>query len=147
MLLMTNQNDVASRVKAARIAAGLTQEQLAARAGVVTSTISKIERGVSDSPDLETLRGLAEAIGINVRELLPPLQEAGTGALESTYDSLIAFMASPFGQTMTDVERGVLASLALPPGEEPSEVLYQQLLVAYRLSRHLPPNKARSTAS
>jgi transcriptional regulator with XRE-family HTH domain len=147
MLVMANQNDLASRLRGARLALRLTQEQLAAKAGVVVSTISKIERGVSDSPDLETIQRLAVALAIDTTELLPPTRESGERFPPPSYASLLAFAASPFGQTMTGEERDVLESLRLPPGEEPSEVLYQQLLVAYRLSRHMPPNKAKIALS
>ncbi len=46
----------------ARRAAGLTQEELAARAGVSTDAISVLERGLTRAPHQETLHLLAEAL-------------------------------------------------------------------------------------
>ncbi len=48
-----------------RYAAGLTQEELAARAGLGVRTISNLERGVSKAPYQDTVRRLAEALGLS----------------------------------------------------------------------------------
>ena len=47
---------------AARIAAGLTQAEVAARAGTTQSAIARLESG-SVSPSIETLRKYAKAVG------------------------------------------------------------------------------------
>ncbi len=47
---------------AARIAAGLTQAEVAARAGTTQSAIARLEGG-SVSPSIETLRKYAKAVG------------------------------------------------------------------------------------
>jgi predicted ATPase/DNA-binding CsgD family transcriptional regulator/transcriptional regulator with XRE-family HTH domain len=47
-----------------RLGAGLTQEALAERAGLSVRGVSALERGVSAGPRLETLRLLAEALGL-----------------------------------------------------------------------------------
>lgn len=54
-----------------RTAAGLTQVQLAERAGVTQSHISKLERGTWE-PRLSTIMGLARALGVHPCDLLPP---------------------------------------------------------------------------
>ena len=50
--------------------AGLTQEELAEKAGVGIATIARIETGDIDAPRVSTLRKLASALGIEVRDLL-----------------------------------------------------------------------------
>ena len=52
-----------------RIARGLTQEQLAARAGISVSYVSMLQRG-QRSPPLETLEQLAKALGVKPVQLL-----------------------------------------------------------------------------
>jgi transcriptional regulator with XRE-family HTH domain len=47
---------------------GLTQEQLAERAGLSTDTIRKLERG-SFSPSFTTLRGLARGLQLSLAGL------------------------------------------------------------------------------
>src|SRR5207244_3212035 len=47
-----------------RLAAGLTQERLAERAGLSARGVQDLERGVRQAPYAETLRRLAEALGL-----------------------------------------------------------------------------------
>jgi transcriptional regulator with XRE-family HTH domain len=47
-----------------RVAAALSQEALAARAGLSTRAVSDLERGVKNRPYLDTVRRLAEALGL-----------------------------------------------------------------------------------
>jgi transcriptional regulator with XRE-family HTH domain len=53
----------AVNVRAARIAGGLTQEQLAHRAHVSLRTVANWERGETRLPNDENLHALAEALG------------------------------------------------------------------------------------
>ena len=55
----------------ARRQAGLTQAELARRAGVPQSTVAKIERGRRD-PSLSTLERLVRAAGLELRVQLAP---------------------------------------------------------------------------
>lgn len=52
---------------------GLTQEQLAERAGVSVSVIRKLERADRDSASLPTLRKLGAALGVTTVELFAPV--------------------------------------------------------------------------
>src|SRR5262245_8403920 len=54
-----------ARLKRERLARGLTQEALAARAGVSTRAISDLERGINRAPRKDTLRLLAEALELS----------------------------------------------------------------------------------
>lgn len=61
-------------IKAARIAAGLTQKQLADKLGISYVNISQLENGRSKrGPTLETLNKIAAVLGISVSALTPPL--------------------------------------------------------------------------
>lgn len=55
------------RLREVRMAAGLTQDQLAASSGIAQATISQIEGGASTTT--RTLHALAEALGVGVAEL------------------------------------------------------------------------------
>jgi transcriptional regulator with XRE-family HTH domain len=52
-------------VKEARKRAGLTQAQLAERAGTTQSVISRLERGAT-TPSMETISGLVRACGFDL---------------------------------------------------------------------------------
>lgn len=61
------QDTVARNLSAARAALGMSQEQLAASAGVSRATVNQLEGGASakGDPRLSTLVGLAAALGIS----------------------------------------------------------------------------------
>jgi predicted ATPase/DNA-binding XRE family transcriptional regulator len=56
---------VGELVRRRRIAAALSQEALAERAGLSVRAVSDLERGVHQAPRLESLRLLAEALGLD----------------------------------------------------------------------------------
>ena len=63
-------------MKQLRLEAGLTQAELAARAGVTVETVARLERvlrgrsSANSNPSLETLVRLSSALGVEVSELL-----------------------------------------------------------------------------
>jgi len=59
------------RLRFRREMAGLTQEELAARAGVSKNALGALERGASE-PRPSTIRRLAEALGCQPEELVSP---------------------------------------------------------------------------
>ena len=61
----------AARLIALRREAGLTQAQLAARAGANVTTVVKLERE-ERAPSLRMAVALAEAIGVSVEDMIPP---------------------------------------------------------------------------
>jgi transcriptional regulator with XRE-family HTH domain len=68
---------IAARVRAARCERGLTQVELASRAGLTTGTISRLERG-REPPTVSSLVRIAEAMGLELGALvgsLPPTAE------------------------------------------------------------------------
>lgn len=62
---------VGERIKAARLAAGISQNQLAKRAGVSQAGLSAIE-STTKSPNVDTLGRIANALRIPLQELLAP---------------------------------------------------------------------------
>ena len=58
-----------SLIAKARLAAGLTQEQLAARMGITQQTVANWERGARN-PKLATIRKIADALGIDWQTLI-----------------------------------------------------------------------------
>src|SRR5690242_6805320 len=55
----------AERLRQRRLAAGLTQEALAERAGVSAKAVSELERDPARAPRLDTVALLAEALGLD----------------------------------------------------------------------------------
>jgi transcriptional regulator with XRE-family HTH domain len=64
---------VRARLKAMRVERGLSQEEVAARAGMVPSTLSRLESGARRLA-LDHLAPLGEALGVEVGELLAPVR-------------------------------------------------------------------------
>lgn len=59
-------------IKTLRLAHGLTQEQLATRAGIKLTTLQKLESGVSkvSCARVETIHAIAQVLGVTVENLL-----------------------------------------------------------------------------
>ena len=65
---------IGQRVKALRTMAGLTQQELADRAGLQRTHIGRIEDGAFGS-QVETIQQVAEALGMTVDIIDPGLQD------------------------------------------------------------------------
>ena len=57
-------DDLGSTLKQLRLAAGLTQEALAEKAGISARTVSDLERGLRSVVHNDTARRLASALGL-----------------------------------------------------------------------------------
>jgi len=57
------------RLRSLRCAAGLSVNGLAAASGVEASTISRIERGLTEEPWPKTVKALADVLGVAVADL------------------------------------------------------------------------------
>jgi len=75
-------------VRRARDRAGLSQRELARRAGTAQSVVSRIECGLTD-PSTGTLLGLLEAAGFDVAAELRPLAVADSHMLDDV-DRILA---------------------------------------------------------
>jgi predicted ATPase/DNA-binding XRE family transcriptional regulator len=80
----------AERLRSLREAAGLTQEELAFRAGLSPSAVGVLERGARKRPYPHTVRALSEALGLNEEErnslLAAVPRRGGVGAGSSSAD-------------------------------------------------------------
>ena len=66
---------VGNHVRESRTLAALTQEELASRAGITATALSRIERNEAE-PRPSTLRKLAIALGVEPRELIKGSNDA-----------------------------------------------------------------------
>ncbi len=62
--------DIGQRIRAARKRAGLSQEEVARRAGMSLKGMAYIERGHIEDPHISSVRSIADALGVPVGELL-----------------------------------------------------------------------------
>ena len=60
---------IGDRLRDLRVRRALTQEELAEKADVGTSTVARLERNESE-PHMSTLRKLARALGVDPAELI-----------------------------------------------------------------------------
>lgn len=65
-----DEQSLGRHLQAARIAAGLTQQDLCQRAGISYSTLAKIERGAIKSPSVFTIQRLCEVLGTSLDALM-----------------------------------------------------------------------------
>jgi transcriptional regulator with XRE-family HTH domain len=63
-------SSVGERVRRLRKRAKLTQQELAGKAGISLSNLAQIEQGQKVDPRVSTITALAEALGVDVNELL-----------------------------------------------------------------------------
>jgi len=60
---------IGKNLKDARFRAGLTQQELADKAGTTQTTVARIERDAVE-PEVTTVRKLAAALGVTISDLL-----------------------------------------------------------------------------
>ena len=73
----TIEVDLGARIRALRLARGLTLRRLAADAGVTESFLSQVERGVA-SPSIASVQRIARALGQSIAELFAADERAGS---------------------------------------------------------------------
>jgi transcriptional regulator with XRE-family HTH domain len=90
---------IGERLKKLRVERGFSQASLAERAGVSVDLVSKLEQGVRQSARVTSLRGLAQALGVSMSELLdkrPRLDSPAAAAnLLAIRDALLTPAALP----------------------------------------------------
>lgn len=61
---------IAKNIKKYREKKGISQDKISKLAGVTLHTITKIESGATPDPRIETVKKIAQALGINVDDLV-----------------------------------------------------------------------------
>jgi transcriptional regulator with XRE-family HTH domain len=61
---------IRARLKQLRHAAGISQQELASRAGLSVSVVCQIEQGRRTDPRISTLKAVADALGVSVAVLV-----------------------------------------------------------------------------
>lgn len=61
---------LADNLKRYRAKIGLSQDQLARKAGITYSTLTKLESGVNQNPKVKTLQKLAKALDVTLDDLM-----------------------------------------------------------------------------
>lgn len=61
---------IAKNIKKYRDKMGISQDKLSKLAGITLHTITKIESGATPDPRIETVRKIANALGVGVDDLL-----------------------------------------------------------------------------
>lgn len=64
---------LAKRIREFRVKKGLSQEKLARLADVALNTVAKIEAGESKHPTIQTIAGIAKALGVSLDDLAKDL--------------------------------------------------------------------------
>ncbi len=59
-----------TNIKKYRQKSGLSQDQLARKAGIPYSTFLKIESGYTTNPSIQAVQSIAEALGVSIDELV-----------------------------------------------------------------------------
>jgi transcriptional regulator with XRE-family HTH domain len=112
---------IGDKVRATRKAAGISQEEVARRAGVSLNVINRLERGVILDPHYSTLRGIASALGVPVEDLVrePALagkpEAPGTGPTPYEVGEVVASIPYAEGGQAEAFEEAVLAARKARP--------------------------------
>ena len=78
MSSLTPSELVAHNLRRLRLSAGISQEDLAARAGIHRTYVSSLEQGRRNI-GVATVFALSKALGCDPREILAPLSETSEG--------------------------------------------------------------------
>lgn len=81
------------RIKGARLAKGLTQEELADAIGRTAETISNIERG-KNAPGVDTVYAICKVLGLAFADLLEVFEQRSTGRRAELEAAGIHFLRS-----------------------------------------------------
>lgn len=110
-----------------------SQETLAEKVGVIRPTISEIESGATQSPDISTMEALAKALGTTVPDLW---RDTSQPTIE---DPLAAFLSSDIGASAKpSKDELALLRQALSgwwEGVKPSPLSLYHLLLAIRTAK------------
>jgi transcriptional regulator with XRE-family HTH domain len=61
---------IAKNIKKYRTKLGISQDKLSKLAGITLHTITKIESGATPDPRIETVKKIADALGVSIDDLM-----------------------------------------------------------------------------
>ncbi len=67
---MTSGETISENIKKIRNKLGLTQDDLAKKADIKYTTLTKVESGVVNKPSVQTMAKIAKALGVLIEDLL-----------------------------------------------------------------------------
>lgn len=67
---MSSQNQFGKKIRKTRIVSGMTQKQVADKAGLHVNYIARIERG-EENPTYETIEKIVKALKVKSSDILP----------------------------------------------------------------------------
>jgi len=67
---MASGKTIGENIKKIRAKLGLTQDDLAKKADIKYTTLTKIESGVVNKPSVQTMAKIAKALGVSIENLL-----------------------------------------------------------------------------
>jgi len=68
--MTNNKSAIAENMKKYRKKKGITQDKLSKMADITYNTIIKIESGATYNPRVETLKQIADALGVSIDDLM-----------------------------------------------------------------------------
>ncbi len=120
---------IGDKVRATRKAAGISQEEVARRAGVSLNVINRLERGVILDPHYSTLRGIASALGVPVEDLVrEPAALATTPGKAEAPDPGPSLLDKALGAARRDaqLDAQAIARLFASEGKPQSVASYEE---------------------
>jgi len=67
---MTSRKTISKNIKKARAKLGLTQDDLARKADIKYTTLTKVESGVVNKPSVQTMAKIAKALSVSIEDLI-----------------------------------------------------------------------------
>ena len=67
---MTSGKTISENIKKARAKLGLTQDDLAKKADIKYTTLTKVESGAVNKPSVQTMDKIARALGVSIEDLI-----------------------------------------------------------------------------
>lgn len=126
----SSSGDVGPRVRAARVAQGMSLRELARRLDVSAGHVSQVERGLV-TPSIHLLYAMADVLSLAVGDLFGEQASAkGSGAGDSGVERTEGeerFVTRASGRRTIDLESGVRWELLTPTAREPvdfREIVY-----------------------
>ena len=115
--------DIGKRLQAVRKRHGLSQRELASRAGLTNGTISLIEKNRT-SPSIASLKSLLDVIPMSMSEFFSTLEDVGTQKCFFRSDELIEIAPQAAGLTGAGAVTVSLRQLGISTGHS-LQVLYE----------------------